>query len=106
MQMMYEEIMQKENPMLLKAREITKSETDMNSLSAIKRTLNAFRIRLESKDFVNVLEETCMKAKVDELYERCKALDPQGVADYERFVRNDIRAKAKKDFKKLRRRGR
>ena len=98
---------QESNEQILEnARKITKSETDMNSLSAIKRTLNAFRIRLESKDYKNALEETCMKARVDELYERCRILDPEGVAEYERFVRNDIRTKAKRDVKKLRRKAR
>lgn len=81
-------------------------ETDMNSLPDIKRKLNAFRIRLECRDFKNPIEEVCIKAKVNELYDRCRELAPDEVQQYESFVRNDIRKKAKKDFKRLKRRRR
>lgn len=85
------------------AREESMRETDMNSLPDIKRKLNAFRIRLEYKDFKNAIEEACIKAKVDELYSRCRKLAPDEVQRYEDYVRKDIRKNAKKDLKRLKR---
>ena len=85
------------------ARKASMQDTDMNSLPDIKRKLNAFRIRLEYGDFKNLIEEACIKAKVDKLYNRCRELAPDEVQQYETFVRNDIRKKAKKDLKRLKR---
>ena len=87
-------------------RQVTKEEIDMNDLKAIKRKLNSFRIRLESGDFENGVEEAIMRGKVNELYERCKEIAPEEVAEYEALVRREIRRKAKKDVKKAMKRRR
>lgn len=81
-------------------RQITKEEIDMNDLKAIKKKLDSFRIRIQAGDYRNVMEEAIMKAKAEELYERCKEIAPEEVAEYEAFVKEAIRRKVRKDTKK------
>lgn len=100
MQRMMEQIQENHENRMRYHRQVTQEEIDMNDLKAIKRKLNSFRIRLESGDFKNAMEEAIMRAKVEELYERCKIIAPEEVAKYESFVRNEIRRKAKKDVKR------
>lgn len=100
MQRMMEQIQEKHKNRMRYHRQVTMEEIDMNDLKAIRRKLNSFRIRLESGDFKNAMEEAIMKAKVEELYERCKIIAPEEVEKYESFVRSEIRRKAKKDVKK------
>jgi len=106
MQRMMEQIQQNHESRMRYHRQVTMEEIDMNDLKAIKRKLNSFRIRLESGDFENAVEEAIMRAKVNELYERCKVIAPEEVADYEALVRSEIRRKAKKDIKRVMRRRR
>ncbi len=106
MQRMMEQIQQNHESRMRYHRQITMEEIDMNDLKAIRRKMNSFRIRLEAGDFRSAMEEAIMRAKVNELYERCKVIAPEEVAEYEAFVRSEIRRKAKKDVKRATRHGR
>lgn len=101
MQRMMEDIQERHENRMKYHRQVTMEEIDMNDLKAIKRKLNSFRIRLESRDFKNAAEEAAMRAKSRELYEHCRVIAPEEVSEYETFVRREIRRKAKKDVKKV-----